>query len=253
MLLLLPVLILSAGAEKEETETVGEVTAVKKQAGVIVTSEGGMIGGPVPVEFNEAPMLKAMVASGELPPVAERLPDEPLVVRPFESVGKYGGTLTFTMRTVTGWDIIQNSNLEPLLHKEQNNYNNAIPNLAVNREMDADAKAFTLYLRKGVKYSDGVEFTADDIMFWYDDQFMNEELAQAWRSEWRPMTVEKIDDYTLRYTFPEPSPGVIHAFASATWWGSQSMAFQPAHYAKQFHIDYNKDAADLAKAEGFDY
>ena len=250
---LLPVLILSAGAQNEDAGTVAEASAVRKQAGSIVASEGGVIAGLVPIEFNEAPMLKAMVASGELPPVEERLPDEPLVVRPFESIGKYGGTITLIQRTVSDWGTIQNSNLEPLLHKEQDNYTNAIPNLAVDWEMAADARTFTLFLRKGVKYSDGVEFTADDIMFWYNDQFMNEELAQSWRSQWRPMTAEKIDDYTLRYTFPEPSPGVIHAFASGTWWGSQSMAFQPAHYAKQFHIDYNEDAADLAKAEGFDH
>ena len=250
---LLPILALSAGAQQETTEASVEASTVMKVAGSFVTSEGGVMEGPVPIEFNEAPMLKAMVASGELPPVEERLPDEPLVVRPFENVGKYGGTLNLIQRTVTDWGTIQNGNLEPLLHKEQDNYTNPIPNLAVDWEMAADAKSFTLFLRKGVRYSDGVEFTADDIMFWYNDQYMNEELAQAWRSEWPPLTAEKIDDYTVRYTFPEPSPGVIHAFASATWWGSQSMAFQPAHYARQFHIDYNEDADDLAKEAGFDH
>ena len=43
--------------------------------------------------FGEAPMLAAMVAAGELPPVEERLPDEPLVFNVFEGVGTYGGTL----------------------------------------------------------------------------------------------------------------------------------------------------------------
>ncbi len=44
-------------------------------------------------EFKEAPMLAEKVAAGELPPVTERLPAEPLVVTPLESTGTYGGTL----------------------------------------------------------------------------------------------------------------------------------------------------------------
>jgi hypothetical protein len=43
--------------------------------------------------FGEAPMLQEMVAQGLLPPVAERLPDEPLVVRGADGVGTYGGRL----------------------------------------------------------------------------------------------------------------------------------------------------------------
>ena len=41
--------------------------------------------------YNEAPMLAEKVAAGELPPVAERLPDNPRVVEPNDSVGVYGG------------------------------------------------------------------------------------------------------------------------------------------------------------------
>ena len=41
--------------------------------------------------YNEAPALAAMVADGSLPPVEERLPDEPLVIQPLERIGSYGG------------------------------------------------------------------------------------------------------------------------------------------------------------------
>ena len=43
--------------------------------------------------FSEAPVLAARVQSGELPPVEQRLPDDPLVIGPFEEIGQYGGTL----------------------------------------------------------------------------------------------------------------------------------------------------------------
>ena len=42
--------------------------------------------------YQESPMLRERVEAGELPPVEERLPDEPLVVDVPE-VGEYGGTM----------------------------------------------------------------------------------------------------------------------------------------------------------------
>ena len=45
-----------------------------------------------PKAFKEAPILAAQVKAGKLPPVAQRLPSEPLVLKPLESTGKYGGT-----------------------------------------------------------------------------------------------------------------------------------------------------------------
>ena len=54
-------------------------------------------------QTNEAPMLKALVDAGELPPLSERLPREPLVVEPVDGIGKYGGYLQHA-RTITHSD-----------------------------------------------------------------------------------------------------------------------------------------------------
>ena len=43
-------------------------------------------------EFGESPHLAALVAKGELDPVEERLPEQPLVIVRNE-IGRYGGTL----------------------------------------------------------------------------------------------------------------------------------------------------------------
>ena len=43
-------------------------------------------------QYQEAPVLAAMVEAGTLPPVQERLPAEPAVVQPVEEIGQYGGT-----------------------------------------------------------------------------------------------------------------------------------------------------------------
>ena len=45
-------------------------------------------------QFREAPMLQKRVAMGELPPVGERLPENPLVIVPPHQNGPYGGTWT---------------------------------------------------------------------------------------------------------------------------------------------------------------
>lgn len=42
-------------------------------------------------DFKEADILKTKVSSGALPGLKDRLPENPLVVKPVESVGKYGG------------------------------------------------------------------------------------------------------------------------------------------------------------------
>src|SRR5688572_9832613 len=42
-------------------------------------------------EVKESAYLKPQVDSGALPPVAERLPENPLVITPFERVGQQGG------------------------------------------------------------------------------------------------------------------------------------------------------------------
>jgi len=43
--------------------------------------------------YNESPMLAEQVAAGELPPVAERLPVNPVVVEPYAEIGQYGGEM----------------------------------------------------------------------------------------------------------------------------------------------------------------
>ena len=45
-----------------------------------------------PTKFSEAPMLADLVKQGKLPPVTERVPKEPLVIKPVEGIGRYGGT-----------------------------------------------------------------------------------------------------------------------------------------------------------------
>src|SRR5439155_270106 len=45
-----------------------------------------------PKTFTEAPQLAELVKAGKLPPVAERIGQDPLVIKPLHEIGRYGGT-----------------------------------------------------------------------------------------------------------------------------------------------------------------
>src|SRR6266849_72241 len=47
---------------------------------------------PAGLTAKEAPILAEKVAEGRLPPLAQRLPRDPLIVKPYERPGIYGGT-----------------------------------------------------------------------------------------------------------------------------------------------------------------
>jgi len=216
---------------------------------IIPFSESGI------TEFNESPMLQERVEEGELPPIAERLPDNPMVVEPEEEIGKYGGTITFTQFGPEGLGVNGHVLTEPplLFNRDLNNIE-TIPNFAKDWEFSNDGHTFTLWLREGVRWSDGEELTTDDIMFWYEDILLNEELTAVVPSAYRPrgevMEVKALDDYTVEFNFAAPYYMFHYQMNSYTYNGLEF--FVPAHYLKQFHIDYNEDAQELAQEEGFD-
>lgn len=206
-------------------------------------------------KFNEAPMLRTKVAAGELPAVEERLPEEPVVIEPVEEIGQYGGTVNvFSIAPGHPGDGGYVSGQEPILRIDSD-LQTIVPNVARKWELSEDGKTLTLYLRKGMRWSDGYPYTADDIMYWWEDIVLNDELSPvkptAW---WAPggelMKVEKVDDYTVRFRFAASYPiAPILLGGPEGLWKAQF----PKHYLKQFHIKYNPKANELAKERGFEF
>lgn len=70
----------------------------------------------------------------------------------------------------------------------------------------ADGKVWTFSLRRGVKWSDGKEFTADDVVFTFNDLIYNPDIPTSSRDiftiEGEKIVVEKVDTYTVRFRLP---------------------------------------------------
>lgn len=83
------------------------------------------------------------------------------------------------------------------------------PGLAVAWELSPDKKELTLHLRRGVRWSDGTCcFSADDVLFTYNDLHLNPEVNSAGRDllyvEGQPIEFVKIDDETVKVIMPKP-------------------------------------------------
>lgn len=212
------------------------------------------------VKYNEAPMLKTMVAAGELPPVEQRLPDKPVVVSPIEEIGQYGGTWDMAIIGPTSLYIYKMATYDPPLRFEVKKVGERFeskiaPNLFESWDVSSGGKVFTFKMRKGLKWSDGVPFTADDIMFWYEDVLLNDELSPS-KPSWMVIggevgKVEKIDDYTVKFSFTEPH-GLLLMNSDIV---GPYFRFPTKHYLKQFHPKYTamEKLQKMTKEQGFDY
>jgi len=201
-------------------------------------------------------MLAERVQAGQLPSVDERLPEEPMVITPLQEIGQYGGTVQAVSDSAGryGWDARVFVSEREYLLKLDSTCLGIVPNLASSWEMSEDAKTMTLHLRQGVKWSDGEPWGADDIMFWYEDVLLNDDLTPVkpynWTWDGELMKMEKIDDHTIVLHFPRPHPlaAALHARGFFT-------AHHPKHYLKDFHPNYVDQAEldQLAKDAGFDF
>ncbi len=225
-----PILVLLAAA----------VVAVSLSAFVPMALNPASAAGPS--KYKEAPQLTELVKAGKLPPVDQRLPEDPLVVDTVESIGQYGGVWR---RGFTG-------------PADSNNYNRVVydalvrwapdgtkvePKVASSVRASPNFTTWTVRLRKGARWSDGSPFTADDIMFWYNDVLLSKDLTPAlptWMKnrDGSPVVVERVDDVTVRWIYKDPNTTFLMELANKDSGDRQFAVYLPSRYLKQFHVKY---------------
>ena len=210
--------------------------------------------------YTGAPMFADAVASGALPPVDERLPSEPLVQEVTDSIGTYGGTLRRGFLGPSDHNNYTRVTYDALVRHSPDG-GEVIPHIAKGWESNDDFTQWTVFLREGMKWSDGAPFTADDIMFWYDAILNNEELTPTkpiWmrNGDGTDVIVEKLSDTSVRWTFAQPNTAFLLDLANKDGADKSinNLVFAPAHYMKQFHPDYTDEATLAARVSesGFD-
>ncbi|MFD2261448.1 ABC transporter substrate-binding protein [Lacibacterium aquatile] len=199
---------------------------------------------------KESPDLAKLVAEGKLPPLAQRLPENPDVIQ-VKDIGKYGGTLRRGLRGSSDHNGILKVIGPQNFVRWNVEFTGVVPNLAHKWDVNADATEFTFYLRKGLKWSDGKPFTADDVLFSIEDCAKNPELFKATPSVivigGKPVEVTKVDETTVKFKFAAPYALFLENLATPL--GQHTTLFAK-HYCSQFHPKYNPNAEAAAKAAG---
>jgi peptide/nickel transport system substrate-binding protein len=258
----------AAAKPAEAAKPAAGAPAPKLGANLIGKLEGATVvtdAAQYPKAFKEAPALIELVKAGTLPPVEQRIGQDPLVIKPLHGIGKYGGTwrrgFTGPADTSNAHRAAQN---DKLLYFDYTS-TKIVPNIARSWEISPDGKMTTIQLRRGMKWSDGQPFTADDFMFWYEDMYQNKELVgtplAAMLVNGKPVRMEKGDETTIRFMSTEPYYALPTLLAGVTNLGHPSRfgrdawgSFAPAHYLKQFHPKYAGQEAvnKLATEQQFD-
>lgn len=127
-----------------------------------------------------------------------------------------------------------------------------VPNLATSWEWSGDGTQLTMNLLKGLKWSDGQPFSADDVMFTWEDIILDPGVTRAWtkRSAWqidgKDITLEKVDDATVKWTFPVANPAYkLFDMNELTWSVAPKHILAPFHPKYEPSSDYQKFADAL--------
>jgi len=106
------------------------------------------------------------------------------------------------------------------------------PALARSWTVSKDGTVFTVKLRRGLKFSDGVPFDADDVIFSFK-VYLDENLHSPHRDLLmignKPIRVEKLDQFTVRFIFPSPYAPLERLF--------DTLPMLPRHLLEKDYLD----------------
>ena len=210
-------------------------------------------------EYHEPDFVKAFVDAGKLPPVAERLPKEPMVYKTSnmpDGQDVYGDVMRHVIGgRPEGWNYIGGQSqgwggidigmsecltrTGPLFTVKAEELE-PLPNLARSWEWSEDGHQLTMHLIEGARWSDGDPFDSEDIMFYWEDNVLDTNVSPlngaTHASFGAETTLEAIDAYTIKWTFKEARPTqYLYQMAYGTFCPG------PSHILKPQHPNYNAD------------
>jgi peptide/nickel transport system substrate-binding protein len=235
--------------------------------GALPNVQGGQVitdSAQFPKAFKESPEFAKRVAAGTLPHVSERIGQDPLVIKPLHEIGRYGGTIR---RGFLGTGDRQNANRfcagpDNLLYWDYTG-TKVVPNIARDFELSDGDKVLTLHLRRGMKWSDGKPFTADDILFWRDDLNLNDEFgspSNSLRAGGKNVLIKKVDEYTVQFISAVSNnllPALMAGWSDISGLTVNGISggglYAPKHYLSKFLPKYTSKASanKAARAANF--
>jgi peptide/nickel transport system substrate-binding protein len=209
-------------------------------AGALALAGGAWAGGYTGPLVETPSLENSVQPEGELPPVAERIPAEPLVIdleARGREAGQHGGTMRMfvarskDVRYMSVWGYAR-----LVGYDEQYRL---VPDILKDFKISEDGRSVTLILRRGHRWSNGKPFTTEDLRYWWEDVALNRELSPAGppvemlAGGWPPI-VSVIDEVTIKYTWPQPNPRFLPALAKAR----PVYIYRPSAYMKKYHAKY---------------
>ena len=178
------------------------------------------------------------------------MPADPVVMEGEDGIGKYGGTW---MRLAPSPDDVGNviggrMSSAFLVRWSPMGYPIEM-HIAKSVDSSADKRVWTVSLRPGLKWSDGVPYTADDIMYWWKDEALNKFVGNGEAPAWmttngQPGDIQKIDAYHVRFVFKDPYPLFLETIATTA-----EFTNTPEHYLRQYNPDPAIGNADVIKRD----
>lgn len=201
---------------------------------------------PTPV-LQESGYWAQEVTNGDLPPVIQRVPSDPLIVD-LAAKGRSFGTQGGTLRTL----ISRSKDVRQMvvygyarLVGYQADYTLA-PDILSAVDVVENRK-YTLHLRPGHRWSDGAPFTSADFEYWWKYVANDPEITPSGppdfmmvEGKWGSVTFP--DPQTVVFEWEDANPSFLPLLAQA----SPPFIYRPAHYLKQFHVAF-ADSEQLAK------
>ncbi|HXV28891.1 MAG TPA: ABC transporter substrate-binding protein [Sinorhizobium sp.] len=217
-------------------------------------------------EYREPEWVtEKFVKAGKLPPVAERLPKEPMVFKAGnmpDGTGVYGDVMrhviggrpegwNYSAGQTQGWGGIDIGMSEcltrtaPLFQVEAGDVE-PLPNLARSWEWSEDGHKLTMHLIAGAKWSDGDPFDAEDVMFYWENNVVDSNVSPlngaTPETFGEGTTLKQIDQYTVEWTFKDAFPRQhLYTMAYGTFCPG------PAHILKTKHPKFAGTTYDQYK------